>query len=265
MKKTDKPPKPTVEKLRLADLVLHPTLQMRNLPGGLVDPDHVASMVESLNKRRKLPRPKVRRVPGLGYLVTDGFHGVTARLTVNAAGSCECEVLEGEWLDAVEDAVASEPHPDAPLKHTREDKRKAVLTLVEELEKAGKSWGKARIAEKCRVSDTFVANLLRTRAPAAEPRPIERKDGTVQKTPAKRTPEQKEATAPTGKPAGPAPFNWQVAGAEMGLVQRMPDRLRACQPAAEKVTEFAAYVRLLGELAEAYEKLKKAAQKIQEK
>jgi hypothetical protein len=265
--KTDKPKpqKRRTERIKLAELVLHPTLQMRALPNGLVDPEHVAGMVRSLERRKKLPPPKVRRVPGLGNLVTDGFHGVTARITHNAMGSCDCEVLDGEWIDAVEDAVGSESHPDAPLKHTREDKRKAVLTLLEELDKAGKSWGKARIAEACRVSDTFVAKLAKDRDPAGTgPKLIERKDGSTQKAPARKTPEQEAATAPTGAVKAP-PFNWQVAQAEMGLVQRMPDALKRRLPEVEQATEFAAYVRLLGELAEGFEKLKKAAQKQKEK
>ncbi len=261
-------PKYTVERLKLADLVLDPELQFRSPESGLVglvDPQHVAGMVDTVRKRKTLPRPKVRRVAGRGNLVTDGFHGVTARRTVNPDGSCDCDVVEGTWLDAVIDAGESNhDHDGAPKKYTRADKRRAVTQMLKHLKVEGKKWTAGALAEHCHVSDEFVRLIvkeLQAKDDQAAPDPDQEATGKGGKKVRAKKPTPNVGT--TGQAV--IPFNWQVASAEMGIAQRMPDRLKAKTPGVEGTAEFQAYVRLLTELAEAFEKLKKIHHKTQEK
>ncbi len=261
-------PKYTVERLKLADLVLDPELQFRSPESGLVglvDPQHVAGMVDAIKKRKKLPRPKVRRVALRGNLVTDGFHGVTARRVVNPDGSCECDVVEGEWVDAIIDAGQSNhDHDDAPKKYTRADKRRAVTQMLKHLKADGKKWTAGALAAHCHVSDEFVRLIIKemqAAQDAAAPDPDQEAVGKGgKKVRAKKPTPNVGGTAPAK-----IPFNWQVASAEMGAAQRMPDRLKAKAPGVEGTAEFQAYVRILTELAEAFEKLKKVHHKQQEK
>lgn len=257
-------PKYTVERLKLADLVLDPELQFRAPESGLVglvDPQHLESLVKAIKARRgDVPRPKVRRVPGRGDLVTDGFHTVTARRLVNPDGSCDCDVAEGQWLDAVIDAGESNhQHDGAPKKYTRADKRRAVTQMLKHLKVEGKKWTAGALAEKLHVSDEFVRLIikeLQAKEDATAPDPEQEATGKGGKKVKPKKPAP-NVGGTNGKPAK-IPFNWQVASAEMGLCQRMPDRLKEKAPGVEGTTEFAAYVRILGELAEAFDRLKKA-------
>lgn len=247
--------KAKIVRVKLSDLILHPDLQMR-AGAGMIDHDHVDDMVEALKKRAKLPRPKVRNVAGLGYCVTDGFHGVTARRIVNEGGTCECDVADGEWVDACEDAAGANHHKDAPKKRTADDKRRAVRRLVEEHKKAKRRWAVQRYADHCHVSDSLVKAVLKDmkddegEAAAEEPVFVERKDGTKQKAQVrKRTPEQKAATAPTGQVKEEKRYDWKAFDAAFGLVARMPDDINRVSGELRGTTECLGVWRLIEELA----------------
>lgn len=91
---------------------------------------------------------------GEDYWLADGFHRHAAALKAQLE-RVECNVQMGTLRDAILFAVGANARHG--MRRTNEDKRKAVLTLLEDEE-----WGKMSdrsIAEKVGVSNNFVSHL----------------------------------------------------------------------------------------------------------
>jgi hypothetical protein len=247
------------------DLILHPMLQLRT-EGTSVD--HIADLQDALRKKAKLPEPKVWKIDGMeGYHVTDGFHCASAMLN-EGRKSIRCRVTHGTWEDARLDAAGANHHDTAALKRTSDDKRASVLCVLETLAASGKRWGISRIAEHCgvsqalakAVSDEFASYAVDESKPP-EPVYIEKKDGTKQKAKVgKRLSNERRTKAGAEVPG----YDWRAFEAAMGVVQRAPDDAARGTDLAGTV-EYQGVCRLLGELAEAFEKFKKKASKSKEK
>lgn len=91
---------------------------------------------------------------GEGYWLADGFHRA---LAAEGAGlpDIAAHVLPGNERDAI--LYACGANADHGLRRTNADKRKAVLTLLED--DAWSQWSDREIARRCKVSDRLVNNL----------------------------------------------------------------------------------------------------------
>lgn len=91
---------------------------------------------------------------GRDYWLADGFHRVAAWERVGRV-EVPADVRQGDRRQAILHSCAA--NASHGLRRTNEDKRRAVMTLLEDDEWA--SWSDRQIAEKCRVSHPFVAKL----------------------------------------------------------------------------------------------------------
>jgi hypothetical protein len=92
------------------------------------------------------------------YYLTRGFHRVTAAQRAKLT-ELDCEVIEGDRRKAILDAIGS--NRDNGVRMTNEDKRKAVLTLLDD-EEWGK-WTQQKIADEAGVHLSTVRNILAER------------------------------------------------------------------------------------------------------
>lgn len=91
---------------------------------------------------------------GAEYFLADGFHRYFATKKAKSPGIL-CNVLEGTLRDAVLYSFgANHAHG---LRRTQADKRKAVITMLEDIE--WQEWSDREIAKACNVSHTLVATI----------------------------------------------------------------------------------------------------------
>lgn len=102
---------------------------------------------------------------GTDYYLADGFHRLLAAQKAGKA-SINCDVITGTLRDAVLYSLSA--NHSHGLRRSIEDKRKAVLTMLEDFEWA--EWEDREIARQCHVSHPFVAkmraSLKASKAPA---------------------------------------------------------------------------------------------------
>lgn len=114
---------------------------------------------------------------GKKYWLADGFHRLAA---YRAAGAVEIEadVRQGDKRDAILFSVgANSAHG---LRRTADDKRRAVMTLLNDKEWG--QWSANQIAKQCGVSHTYVNGIRSSlETPSSEPRTYTTKHGTVAK------------------------------------------------------------------------------------
>lgn len=113
----------------------------------------VEEYAHALTEGAALP-PIVLFHDGADYWLADGFHRFHAHRKIGAL-DIEADVRQGTRRDAVLYSVGA--NASHGLRRTNDDKRKAVLTLLEDEEWA--KWSDREIARACGVSHPFVANL----------------------------------------------------------------------------------------------------------
>lgn len=91
---------------------------------------------------------------GVHYYLTDGYHRYHAHKKAGKAG-ITCEVVNGTFRDAI--LRATGVNGKHGMRRTYADKRKAVMTLLDDFEWS--QWSNAEIARQCEVSPTFVSGL----------------------------------------------------------------------------------------------------------
>lgn len=118
--------------------------------------DVVAEYAATIREGSDFP-PVVVFHDGSKFWLADGFHRFHA---YRAAGAIEipAEVRQGTKRDAVLFSVGA--NASHGLRRTNEDKRKAVLTLLND--KEWKSWPQAKIAQYCGVSREYVSRVSGT-------------------------------------------------------------------------------------------------------
>lgn len=121
--------------------------------------------------------PVVIFYDGADHWLADGFHRVRAYLTAGV-DHIPADVRQGTRRDAILYSVgANEAHG---LRRTNDDKRRAVLTLLNDVEWA--AWSDREIARQCAVGYTLVAKLRpEVTARAGSERTYTTKHGTVAK------------------------------------------------------------------------------------
>lgn len=91
---------------------------------------------------------------GADYWLADGFHRVAASVQAGFA-DIEADIRQGTRRDAVLFSVGA--NAEHGLRRTNEDKRRAVMTLLNDEEWSG--WNNSEIARRCGVTDKTVAAL----------------------------------------------------------------------------------------------------------
>ena len=123
-----------------------------------IDQDLVSEYAECIDQ---LP-PVTVFFDGVKYWLADGFHRFHAHNRANLS-EINCIVINGTQRDAILHSVGV--NADHGKRRTNEDKRKAVLTLLND-EEWGK-WSSSKIADLCKVSHTFVDNIRNSLATVA--------------------------------------------------------------------------------------------------
>ncbi len=172
------PARPPATTIKIADLERDPAINCR--VGG-VNTRIVAEYADAMKAGAKFPPVVVFRDTAGKHWLADGFHRVRAH---ELAGDAEvrAEVSEGDRRLALLYAAGANAKHGA--RRTNKDKRRAVLALLADPEWAGK--GDAWIAERCAVSDRFVAKL-RPPTPNRSGLKREGRDGKVRKVPKRKT------------------------------------------------------------------------------
>lgn len=118
--------------------------------------------------------PVVLFYDGSDHWLADGFHRVRAYLFAGR-DAIPADVRQGTRRDAILYSVgANEAHG---LRRTNDDKRRAVLTLLNDAEWA--KWSDREIARRCNVSDKTVASLRPVTADFRSERTYTTKHGTT--------------------------------------------------------------------------------------
>jgi ParB-like chromosome segregation protein Spo0J len=133
----------------LKDIILNPALQSRaNLSQETID-----EYYEVLKEGGELPPITVYRV-GSRYYVVDGWHRVYAHKKAGLA-DIQVEVLDGTMREATLYAIsANDGHG---LRRSNDDKRKAVMMLLDDMEWS--EWSDREVAKAAKVSHVFVSKL----------------------------------------------------------------------------------------------------------
>lgn len=98
---------------------------------------------------------------GINYYLTDGYHRYHAHKRIDKV-SILCDVVNGTFRDAI--LRATSVNSRHGMQRTHADKRKGVMTLLDDFE--WMDWSNAAIARHCNVSPTFVASLRDSGGPA---------------------------------------------------------------------------------------------------
>lgn len=164
----------------------------------------IAEYAETIRSGADLP-PVVAFFDGVNFWLADGFHRYFAHKTAGAM-EISAEIREGTNRDAVLYSVGA--NASHGLRRTNEDKRRAVMTLLNDPEWA--AWSDREVSRACSVSHTFVQTLrphLATLPDSAPPatRIVERNGTTYEQNTANIG--KSTAAAPAARPqASPAPI-----------------------------------------------------------
>ena len=139
----------TQKTLNLGAIVLDSRLQSRTE----INEDNVADYAHDMEQGDKFPAITVH-FDGINYYLTDGFHRYMAAKRLDRA-SILCDVINGTFRDA--QLYSTGVNSKHGMRRTYADKRKAVMTLLEDFEWS--QWSNAEIARQCGVSAPFVKNL----------------------------------------------------------------------------------------------------------
>lgn len=142
--------------LNLGAVILDPKLQSRTETNEQTIEDYA----DAIKMGDEFP-PLLVYFDGTHYWLVDGYHRYHAHKKAGKAG-VTCEVVNGTFTEAV--LKAASVNTKHGMRRTNADKRKAVMTLLDDFE--WKDWSNSEIARHCGVSPTFVANLRDSGGPA---------------------------------------------------------------------------------------------------
>ena len=142
--------------MNIGALVLDAKLQSRTE----IDESTVAEYAENIKAGAEFPAVLVY-FDGINYYLTDGYHRYHAHKRSDKV-SILCEVVNGTFRDAT--LHATSVNSKHGMRRTIADKRKAVMTLLDDFEWS--LWSNSEIARQVGVSHTFVANLRDSGGPS---------------------------------------------------------------------------------------------------
>jgi uncharacterized ParB-like nuclease family protein len=135
--------------MNIGALVLDEKLQSRTE----IDEATVSEYAENIGAGDEFP-PVLVYFDGINYYLTDGYHRYHAHKRAERV-SILCDVVNGTFRDAVlQSTGVNSTHG---MRRTHADKRKAVMTLLDDFEWMQMS--NQEIAKHCAVSISFVSNL----------------------------------------------------------------------------------------------------------
>lgn len=137
-----------MSKIKLNDIHINGGTQPRED----IDIDIVQEYAEAMKEGDQFP-PVVVFNDGAKYWLADGFHRYHASNAIDYL-EIEAEVKNGTKRDAILYSVSA--NAKHGLRRTNADKRKAVLTLLNDEEWSG--WSDREIARQCEVSNRMVSN-----------------------------------------------------------------------------------------------------------
>lgn len=139
-------------KLEIKNIRLDKAMQ----PRAYMNEDIIAEYSESIKEGAEFP-PVTVYFDSVYYWLADGYHRYFAHKSA-AQTQIECEVINGTRRDAILHSVGvNDKHG---LRRTNEDKRKAVMTLLDDMEWS--EWSDHKIAEVCRVSHVTVGRIKKS-------------------------------------------------------------------------------------------------------
>lgn len=143
-------------------------------PRAILDRPTVSEYAFELREGAQFP-PVIVFYDGTDYWLADGFHRVEAAESISMT-----HIAATVKLGTLRDAVLYSVGVNAThgLRRTSSDKRRAVMTLLEDREWS--KWSNKEIARRCGVSHTFVNNLRSSlETVSSEPRTYTTKHGTT--------------------------------------------------------------------------------------
>lgn len=138
-----------MKQMNMAALILDAKLQSRVE----ISEDTVTEYAHDIEQGAVFP-PVLVYFDGIHYYLTDGYHRYHAHKRAGKV-SIQCDVVNGTFRDA--QFYATSVNRSHGLRRTHSDKRKAVMTHLDDFE-----WSQAsntEIAKHCGVSVSFVSNL----------------------------------------------------------------------------------------------------------
>jgi len=205
--------------MNLAALVLHADLQMRVA----IDEETVTDYAYKIEQGADFDPVSVF-FDGVHFYLADGYHRYHAHKRAGKV-SIKCNVVNGTFRDAK--LFATSVNSNHGLRRTQADKRKAVMTHLDDFEWSQKS--NTEIARHCDVSITFVSNLRNSSGKMPDKVEYQTPSGET-KTMSK--PVGRPAKAKVGAPKEPEPEPPQY-DAQQDLIERLT------QENAELTTQLA--------------------------
>jgi uncharacterized ParB-like nuclease family protein len=142
--------------MNVGALVMDGRLQSRTE----ISEETVADYAEALKGGAEFP-PVLVYFDGVNYYLTDGYHRAHAHKRADKV-SILCDVVQGTLRDAILHSTGV--NSKHGMRRTYADKRKAVMTLLDDFEWS--QWSSSEIARRCGVSATFVSSLRESGAPS---------------------------------------------------------------------------------------------------
>jgi len=127
-----------------------------------INQETVGEYAEQIAAGAEFP-PVTAFFDGVDYYLADGFHRYFATKKAGKA-SIHAQVVNGTLRDAVLHSCGVNALHG--LRRTNADKRKAVMTMLDDLE--WQDWATNEIARHCHVSSTFVAGLRTAAVPVVK-------------------------------------------------------------------------------------------------
>jgi hypothetical protein len=207
--------------IALSDIVRNGGTQMR----ATLDPDTITEYAAAMASGWGTFPPVVLFYDGALYHLGDGFHRTEAAARVGIA-DIPADVRSGTRRDAVLHAAGA--NASHGLRRTNADKRRSVMTLLEDVE--WRSWSDNEISRRCNVSPTFVGTLRASLSTVDSEEPEERTYTTRHGTQATMKTEKigKSRPAPTVLNGGRA----STSGVEYPPVWELESHVRI------KVTQY---------------------------
>jgi hypothetical protein len=179
-----------IKVMNIGALVLDERLQSRTE----IDEATVSEYAENIKAGDEFP-PVLVYFCGVHYWLTDGYHRYHAHRRAEKV-SILCEVVHGTQRDAI--LYSTSVNATHGMRRTHADKRKAVMTLLDDFEWMQMS--NQEIAKHCAVSISFVSNLrtssgkqntatVKYRAPSGEVLEKKKAPGRPAKVPELKEPE----------------------------------------------------------------------------
>lgn len=144
-------PQPTILYLALDEIRRDGGTQ----PRAAIDLKHVKLLVEQIEDGKDL-EPVIVFYDGESYWLADGFHRWHAHRN-SCIDAIACSIHQGSRREAVLYSVGANADHKPALPRSRDDKRRAVLTLLKDSEWGG--WSNYKIALACRVNEKTVRNV----------------------------------------------------------------------------------------------------------